>query len=98
MLVELRTYSFVPGGSTEYLKAYDGRPRQIQTEVLGRLVGLYHSEVGELNQLLFLWAFDSHEERERRRRVLMADAEFAAFRKSTRHLLLRQENRLLAAV
>ncbi|MBL0422918.1 NIPSNAP family protein [Ramlibacter sp. AW1] len=97
MLVEMRTYSFGPGGAADYLKAYNGRPRQLQSEILGRLLGLYQSEVGELNQLVFLWGFDSHDERDRRRRALMADAEFAEFRRGTRHLVLRQENRLLSA-
>lgn len=97
MLIEMRTYSFAPGGAAEYLRAYNGQAREIQSTILGKLVGLYQSEVGELNQLVFLWAFESHEERERRRRQLMSDPEFASFRASTRHLLLKQENRLLRA-
>ncbi len=97
MHIEMRTYSLVPGGAAEYLKLYNAMGREIQTGILGRLLGIYQSDVGELNQIIFLWAFDSLDERQRRRRELMADAGFAQFRKASRHLLLRQENRLLTA-
>lgn len=98
MYVEQRTYSLVPGGPAQYLKAYNGRPREIQSQMLGKLVGVYQSESGELNQVVFLWAFESLDDREKRRRELMADAEFSEFRKATRHLLLKQESRILSAV
>jgi aspartate/tyrosine/aromatic aminotransferase len=98
MQIEMRTYSLVPGGAAEYLKLYNAMGRQVQTAILGQLVGVYQSEVGELNQVIFVWAFDSLDERQRRRRELMADAGFTEFRKASRHLLLKQENRLLTAV
>lgn len=98
MYIELRTYSLVPGGANEYLRVYNERARDIQTAILGNLVGVYQSEVGELNQLVFLWAFESLDERQRRRGELMADAGFTEFRKSTRHLLVKQASRLLTAV
>jgi hypothetical protein len=98
MYVEQRIYSLVPGGPAQYLKAYNGRPRQRQTQILGRLIGVYQTESGELNQVVFLWGFDSLDERVRRRRQLMEDPEFAQFRQDTRHLLLKQESRMLSEV
>lgn len=97
MYLEMRTYSLVPGGAAEYLRSYNELGREVQTRILGQMVGLYQSEVGELNQLVFIWAFESLDERQRRRRELMADARFTEFRKSTRHLLVKQENRLLVS-
>lgn len=97
MYIELRTYSLVPGGTAEYLKTYNERGRAVQTSILGQLVGIYQSEVGELNQLVFLWAYESLDERQRRRRELMTNPAFTEFRRSTRHLLVRQESRLLTA-
>ena len=96
MYVEQRTYSLVPGGPAQYFKAYNGRPREIQCAILGKLIGVYQSESGELNQVIFLWAFESLDERVRRRRELMADPEFAEFRKATRALLVKQESRMLS--
>jgi len=95
MMMEMRTYTLVPGGSAEYLRIYNQSARALQTRILGNLAGLYRSETGELNQLVFLWAYESLDERASRRARLAENAEFAAFRKSVRHLLVRQESRIL---
>lgn len=95
MIHELRTYTLVPGGIREYLRLYNESGRAVQTRLLGNLVALMTPESGDLNQLVFHWAFNSFEERASRRSALMADAQFAEFRKSVRHLLIQQESRLL---
>jgi hypothetical protein len=97
MIHELRTYTLVPGGVREYLRLYNESGREIQLRALGNLVALLTPESGDLNQLVYLWAFESHDDRARRRAQLMADPGFADFRKSVRHLLVRQESRLLSA-
>ena len=98
MLYELRTYTLVPGGVREYLRIYNETARELQVETLGRLVGLLQPESGDLNQLIFLWSFEDFADRQRRRQTLMADSRFTEFRKSVRHLLVRQENQLLTEV
>ncbi|VCU71015.1 hypothetical protein PIGHUM_03095 [Pigmentiphaga humi] len=95
-MVEMRTYTLVPGGAAEYLRVYGESARALQARILGDLAGLYQTESGELNQLVFLWGYDSLDERARRRAALMQDPEFAAFRKAVKHLLVRQESRLLS--
>jgi hypothetical protein len=97
MIHELRTYTLVPGGVREYLRLYNESGREIQQRLLGNLVALLTPESGDLNQLIYLWAYESQDDRARRRIQLMADAGFAEFRKSVRHLLVRQESRLLSA-
>jgi hypothetical protein len=66
MLHELRTYTLVPGGVREYLRLYNEAGRQVQTELLGRLISLMQTESGDLNQLIYLWAFDDYEDRRHR--------------------------------
>ncbi|WP_353394421.1 NIPSNAP family protein [Hydrogenophaga sp. 5NK40-0174] len=95
MLHELRTYTLVPGGVREYLRLYNDAGRTVQTELLGNLVSLMYPESGDLNQLVYLWAFEDFEDRRQRRARLMADERFTAFRKSVRHLLVRQESQLM---
>jgi hypothetical protein len=95
MFVEQRIYTMVPGGTGEYIRVYEECGRAIQERILGRMLGYYTRDVGELNQLIYLWPFPSLDERARRRQELLADPEFKVFRGKTRHLLLRQENSLL---
>jgi hypothetical protein len=95
MFVEQRIYSLVPGGTAEYIRIYEECGRAVQERILGRLLGYYTRDVGELNQLVYFWAFDSMDERTRRRTELMADAQFKDFRGRIRHLVLKQENTIL---
>jgi len=95
MFVEQRIYTLVPGGTAEYVTVYEACGRAVQERLLGQLLGYYTRDIGELNQLVYLWAFDSMDERTRRRAALMADADFKAFRGKIRHLVVKQENSLL---
>lgn len=95
MFIEQRTYTLVPGGVAEYLRLYAACGRAPQEQALGTMVGCFATEVGPLNQLVYLWAFASLDERARRRAALMADPAFSVFRGKVRHLLVRQENQIL---
>lgn len=95
MFVEQRIYSLVPGGTAEYILIYEECGRAVQERILGTMLGYYTRDIGELNQLVYFWSFDSMDERTRRRTELMADAEFKVFRGKIRHLVLKQENTLL---
>jgi hypothetical protein len=98
MFVEQRIYSLVPGGTAEYIEHYEAGGRAVQERILGPMLGCYTREVGELNQLVYFWSFDSMDERTRRRAALMDDAEFKLFRGKIRHLVLKQENSILVPV
>ena len=98
MMHEIRTYTLVPGGVREYLRIYNEQARSVQTEILGNLVALMVPECGDVNQLIFHWSFRSYEDRIQRRADLTADTRFTEFRKQVRHLLVRQESRLLHTV
>ncbi|WP_445289302.1 NIPSNAP family protein [Variovorax atrisoli] len=95
MIHEIRTYTLVPGGVREYLRLYNEFGREVQTTLLGNLVALLTPESGDLNQLIYHWAFDSFEDRSRRRAQLIADPHFTDFRKQVKHLLVQQDSRLL---
>ena len=95
MFVEQRTYSLVPGGTAEYIKLYEECGRAVQERILGPMLGYYTRDIGELNQLVYFWSFESMDERTRRRTELMADVEFKVFRGKVRHLVLKQENTIL---
>lgn len=95
MLVEQRIYTLVPGGTAEYIRVYEEAGREVQERILGKMLGYFTRDVGELNQLIYLWPFESMEERSRRRDTLLADPAFKVFRGRIRHLLVKQENSLL---
>ena len=69
--------------------------RQAQERILGPMLGYYTRDIGELNQLVYFWSFESMDERTRRRGELLADAEFKVFRGKIRHLMVKQESTIL---
>jgi len=59
MIVEERCYALKPGTVPLYYKDYDSLGLQIQMRILGRLIGYFHTEIGELNQVVHLWGYES---------------------------------------
>ncbi|MCK9511128.1 MAG: NIPSNAP family protein [Pigmentiphaga sp.] len=95
MLVEQRTYTTVPGKWRDYLALYEAEGMAIQQRILGRMVGYYTSEIGELNQIVHMWAYQDLNERAERRAALMADPQWLAYVAKMMPLLVRQESRIL---
>jgi hypothetical protein len=58
MIVEERCYTVRPGTVARYYKDYDPRGLGIQTRILGNLIGYFHTEIGELNQIVHLWGMN----------------------------------------
>ncbi|QRR34018.1 NIPSNAP family protein [Hydrogenophaga sp. YM1] len=95
MLIEQRTYTLKPGTVREYLALYQSEGLDVQLRMLGRLVGYYSTEIGELNQVVHQWAFSDLLERQERRAKLLADPGFRAYVNKILPLLLSQTSQIL---
>lgn len=95
MIVEERTYTTHPGKWRDYLALYEAEGLEIQRRILGRMVGYYHSDTGELNQIVHLWAYSDLNERADRRTQLMQDPGFRAYVAKMLPLLQHQSSRIL---
>jgi len=98
MIYEERIYRIVPGRVAEYLKNYETLGLPIQREVLGNLVGFFQTEIGALNTVVHIWAYDSLDDRAARRAALGAHPGWPAYLKANLHLIVSQENRVLTPV
>lgn len=94
MIIEQRNYTLHPGKVPVWLKAME-EGIKIQQPILGNLVGYFYSEVGALNQIVHMWAYDSFEERLKRRAQLPGAPGWDDVRKQILPLIHHQENRLL---
>jgi hypothetical protein len=95
MLVEMRTYTIHPGKIGDYLRLYENEGMKVQKSILGRMVGYYRTEIGTLNQVVHLWAYEDFADRDRRRATLLADATWTAYLPKMLPLLISQESTLL---
>jgi len=94
MVIEERTYTAHPGKWREYLALYEAEGMAIQHRILGRMAGYYTTEIGDINQVVHLWAYKSLEERTERRAALLADPGFRAYAHKMLPLLQKQESRI----
>lgn len=95
MIYEERSYRLKPGAVPQYLRLVEQEGIAIQQGHLGRLVGYFHTEIGTLNQVVHIWAYDSLDERERRRALLWQDPAWQAFIPKIQALIETMESRIL---
>lgn len=95
MYYEIRTYRMKNGSIPGYLKVVGEEGIAIQKKHLGQLVGYFFSEIGPINEIVHIWAFDSLDDREARRGRLMADPLWQAFLPKIRDLIEVAENKVM---
>ena len=95
MIVEERIYRMKPGKAPEYIKGYAQEGLAIQRPILGNLVGYYATEIGELNLLVHMWAYEDMADRAARRARLSADPRWQAYLPKVSSFVEHQQNRIL---
>ena len=95
MIVEMRTYTLALGATGRYFKIYGEKGLAVQKRILGHFMGYYAVEVGALNQVIHLWAYESLDDRAKRRAALWADPDWLDYVKEVGGLVVKQENQIL---
>jgi hypothetical protein len=95
MVYELRTYTIKVGKMQEYLRLFE----EIGAPIISKytnLVGFWYTEIGELNQVVHLWSYESLDIRAEKRKALYSDPEWLdKFIPPLLPLLEKQENKIL---
>lgn len=97
MVIDFRAYTLKVGAVQTFLELFEQEGLEPQRRVLGNFIGLYRTEIGNVNQIIMMFAYADAGERERRRAALYKDPAFAAYLKKARELITAQEVRLLVA-
>ena len=95
MIIDHRTYNMTHGKMNDYLERYEGIGLPLQIEHLGHLVGFFVSDIGPLNQVVHLWAYDSIADREIRRERMAADPRWQSFLTGNLGMFASQEIKIL---
>ena len=95
MLIEMRTYTFLPGRLPAFLALVEREGLPLQKKHLGQCLGFFTTEVGTMNQVIQLWAYENAGDREVRRTGLTADVAWPGYLAKALPMILSQENVLL---
>lgn len=97
MLYEIRTYTFKPLRGADWLALYESEGLALQQEFLGELIGFFATEIGDISQIVHIWAYESLDDRLERRDRMAADSRWREFGRKVKALdiLLSMESRIL---
>lgn len=97
MIVDHRTYTLKPGTLKSYLELYEREGLGPQSRHLGMPIGWYTSmDIGPLNQIVHMWAYEDLADRAKRRAGMQADPEWQAFLVKAAQMLVTMENKILS--
>jgi len=95
MIVEERIYTLQPGRVADYFRIEAEHGADIYLKTMGHVVGIFATEVGTLNQVVHMVAFDDLADRTRRRTALRSDPAWETYARQVRPMIVHQENRLM---
>jgi hypothetical protein len=95
MIVEERIYTLHAGKVPEMVRLYGEEGLALQQRYLGEFIGYFSTETGNLNQVVFMWGYDSLDDRAARRERLAQDPGWQRYLQKVVQLILTQENRIL---
>ena len=95
MVIDYRAYTLHPGTVHSFIELFEKEGLEPQVRILGNFIGLYRTEIGNVNQIIMMFGYENAGERERRRALLYQDPAFDAYLKKVRPMLRDQEVRLL---
>ncbi|MBO1324267.1 NIPSNAP family protein [Acetobacter sp. TBRC 12305] len=95
MIYEIRTYQLKTGAVPAYVKVVSEEGILIQKPHLGTLAGYFFSEIGPLNQIVHIWAYQDLADRDARRAALAADPRWVAFLPKIQCLIETMENKIM---
>ncbi len=97
MYFEMRTYTIRPGMLTSYIDLF----KNIGLPIIQRyaeLIGYWHTDIGELNQVIHIWRYKSLDQRTLQRQKLYEDSEWQSkFLPEAMKMLEKQENKIMQA-
>ena len=97
MVIDQRTYTLKIGTVSTFMDLFEKEGLEPQVRILGNFMGIFRTEIGNINQIIMMFGYADAGERQRRRELLYLDPAFQAYLVKVRPLIEVQEVRLLVA-
>ena len=97
MILDLRMYTCRPGMMQNWLNLYADAGYEHQVRHCGEPLLYASSDVGPQNQVVHVWRYESHADRDEKRVAMLKDPGFARYMKLSQEMAAHQsmENRIL---
>lgn len=95
MIIDYRAYTFRPGSIPTFYEMFEKEGLEPQQRILGNFLGMYRTDVGNVNEVIHMWGYENSGEKERRREELYKDPGFADYVVRARELITGQGVRTL---
>jgi hypothetical protein len=95
MIIDHRTYTVRHGHMKAYLETFERVALPVQKRHLGQFIGSFVSDIGPLNQVVHIWAYEDIADREVRRARMAEDPEWKEFLKMNVGSFVAQENKIM---
>jgi NIPSNAP len=94
MVYELRVYTLQPGKVPEFQALIEQAALPFISKY-SKLVGWWSTEVGPLNEVVHIWAYEDLNHRARARQAQAEDPQLQAFRPKAQAMVVSQYNKIL---
>jgi hypothetical protein len=95
LVIDQRTYTLQIGAVHTFMELFEKEGLEPQVRILGNFMGLFRTEIGNINQIIMMFGYEDAGDRQRRRDRLYLDPAFQSYLMKVRPLLKEQEVRLL---
>jgi hypothetical protein len=95
MIFDHRTYELQPGRLREFLALYEKDGLPVRKKHLGNLVGFFTTEIGNVNEIVHIWAYEDLADRTKRRAAMAADPAWQAYLQKSREYMKHMNNKIL---
>jgi hypothetical protein len=95
VIIDYRAYTLASGTVAQFMELFETEGLEPQVRICGNFLGLYRTEIGNINQIIMMFAYKDAVERQQRRDLLFKDPAFLSYLHKVRPLLREQEVRML---
>lgn len=97
MIYDHRTYTIYPGKMNDFLETYGNQGYPLQKKYLEKCHGWFVSmDIGALNQVVHIWAFEDLSDRAERRAKMAADPAWGTYLAVATPFIQAMENKILS--
>ena len=96
MIYDMRIYDLKPGSVPEYMKAVGEVALKIREDHGVRLAGWYYTDVGPLNRVIHIWAYEDYAHFEKARQSVRSDPRWSGeYLPRVKDLVIKQQDMIV---